>query len=88
METVKQIGLGFGVMSPPISKQLKQQGFKFNKEKIKGFENEVHAINTLRFGSNLLTDSIIDKIVPKLYKKIVAHVAKENKLVIGKPTKS
>lgn len=78
----RKIGLSFGVMSPKISVQLKEQKFYFNKEKIIIFEKEIDAINTLRFGGNLLTDSMVDKIIPKLYKKIVQHVAKENKLSV------
>lgn len=78
----RKIGLSFGVMSPKISVQLKEQKFSFNKEKIIIFEKEIDAINRLRFGSNLLTDSMVDKIIPKLYKKIVTHVAKENKLSV------
>ncbi len=84
MELTKKIGLGFGILCEPISKQLKKQGFKFNSEKIKDFEKQVDAINTLRFGSGVITDSMMDKIGPKLYKKIVDHVAKENKLVVKK----
>ncbi len=83
MEATKKIGLGFGVLSDPISKQLKKQGSKYNVEKVKGFEKQVDALLTLRF-SDLLTDSMMNKIVPKLYKKIVDHVAKENKLVVKK----
>jgi hypothetical protein len=82
MSENKKIGIGFGVLSDPISKQLKTQGFKFDAKKVKIFEDEMEAINVLRFGSNLLTDSMVDKIIPKLYKKIVAHVAKENKLSV------
>jgi len=78
----RKIGLGFGCLSEPIGKQLKAQGFKFDAKKVAVFEKEVDAVNQLRFGSNLLTDSMIDKIIPKLYKKIVQHVAKENKLSI------
>lgn len=82
MTESKQIGLGFGIMSDSISKQLKDQGFKFNAKKVKIFEQEVEAINRLRFGSNLLTDSMVNKIIPKLYKKIVSHVVKENSLTV------
>lgn len=82
MSENKKIGLSFGCLSEPISKQLKIQGFKFNEKNVTVFEKEVDAINQLRFGSNLLTDSMVDKIIPKLYKKIVAHVAKENGLSI------
>lgn len=80
----RQIGIHFGALADPLSKQLDSQGFKFNKNKIECFEAEIDAINTLRFGSGLLTDSMVDKMIPKLYKKIVAHVAKENKLQIKK----
>lgn len=81
----KQIGLSFGALSDRIGEQLRKQGFKFNEKKIASFENELNAIQTLRFGiSGLLTDSMVDKIVAKLYKKIVAHVANENKLKVLK----
>lgn len=83
MENTK-IGLAFGVLSDPISKQLTKQKFKFDPKKVKVFEKEADAVNQLRFGSNLLTDSMVDKIIPKLYKKIVQHVAKENKLTVLK----
>jgi hypothetical protein len=81
----KNIGISFGALSQPLSKQLKSQGFKFNPDKIKTFEKEIDAINQLRFGSNLLTDSMVDKLIQKLYKKIVSHVAKENKLKVVNP---
>jgi hypothetical protein len=76
------IGLGYGVLSDPINKQLDKQGFKYDKKKIAQFEQEREAINILRFGSGLLTDSMVDKIIPKLHRKIVAHVAKENGLSV------
>lgn len=76
----KSIGLSFGALSDPISKQLEKQGFNFTKKTVEVFEKEVDAINQLRFGSGLLTDSMVDKIIPKLYKKVVAHVCKINKL--------
>lgn len=72
------VGLSYGVMSDPLNKQLDKQGLKYDKKKISTFEAEREAINTLRFGSNLLTDSMVDKILPKLHKKIMAHVAKSN----------
>lgn len=72
----KQIGLGFVALSDPINVQLKKQGFKFDAKKVAVFEKEVDAINQLRFGSGLLTDSMVEKMIPKLYKKIVQHVAK------------
>lgn len=90
MEETKKVGLSFGIMSEPISKQLKTQGFKFNKETIKDFQEEINAINVLRFSeSDLLTDKMLDKIIPKLHKKIVQHVAKQNKLsVVKNPIKN
>lgn len=77
MET-RTIGLSYGVLSDPLSEQLDRQGLKYGKKQIAIFEAEREAINTLRFGSGLLTDGMIDKILPKLHKKIVAHVAKAN----------
>ncbi len=81
-EENKKIGLSFGVLSPSLRKQLKEQGFKYDSEIIRNFEQELDAVNRLRFGSGLLTDSMVDKIIPKLYKKIITHVAKKNKLRI------
>lgn len=78
----QNIGISFGVMSKPLSKQLTAQGFKFKPETVKLFQLEIDAVNRLRFGSELLTDSMIDKILPKLHKAIVKHVCKENKLTI------
>ena len=72
------VGLSYGVLSDPLDKQLEKQGLKYDKKKIAQFEAEREAVNTLRFGSGLLTDSMVDKILPKLHKKIIAHVAKAN----------
>lgn len=74
------VGLLYGIISEPISEQLKKQNLKFNPDKISEFEKEIEAINILRWGSGLLTDSMVDKILPKLHKKIIAHVAKANKM--------
>lgn len=74
---MKTVGISYGVMSNKINEQLDSQGFNYDLEKINSFEREREAINILRFGS-LLTDSMIDKILPKLHKKIVSHVAKKN----------
>lgn len=79
-----EIGIRYGVLSDPISKQLSDQGYKFDTKKVTQFQNELDAVNTLRFGSNLLTDSMVDKILPKLHKAIVAHVAKANGLAVLK----
>jgi hypothetical protein len=81
----QNVGLSYGVLSAPLSKQLDEQGLKYDPKKMEQFEIECDAINTLRFGSNLLTDSMVEKILPKLHKKIVAHVAKANgKAVVKK----
>ena len=72
------ISLAYGVMSDPINVQLDNSKYKYNAKKIAVFEKEREAINRLRFGSGLLTDSMVDKILPKLHKKIVAHVAEAN----------
>jgi len=72
------VELNYGIMSEPLYQQLDKQGLKYNKNKIAFFEAEREAINILEFGSGLLTDSMVDKILPKLHKKIIAHVAEAN----------
>lgn len=76
------IGISYGVLCESVSKQLNKQGFKYDKKKIQQFEKELDAIHTLRFGSGLITDSLFEKLLPKLHKKIVSHVAKENKMKV------
>lgn len=82
MTETKQIGLSFGCISPKLSAQLKSQKFKFDTKKMALFQKQVDAINMLRFG--LLTDTMTDHLVGKLYKQIVSHVAKVNKFTINK----
>lgn len=81
----RQIGISFGALSPKLSAQLRQQNFKFDKEKIKIYEMEIDALTRLRFGSGLLTDSMFDKLIKKLYNKIVSHVAARNGLKVNNP---
>jgi len=73
------VGIAYGVLSDPISKQLEVQGFKFNKKKIEQFEKELDALHVLQFGCGLITDNMYGKILEKLHKKIVSHVSKQNK---------
>jgi hypothetical protein len=80
----KLIALSYGVLSDPLKKQLDKQGLKYDKYKIAQFEADREAVNRLRFGSGLITDSMVDKILPKLHMKIIAHVAKVNGKAIVK----
>lgn len=82
MSTIN-VGLSYGVLSDPLDKQLDMQALRYDKNKIKQFEAEREAINTLRFGSCLLTDSMVDKILTKLHKKIISHVAIANKMKVN-----
>lgn len=80
----KSVGVSYGILSDQLSEQLNKQGFKYDNKKIEQFQSEIDAINTLRFGSGLLTDSMVDKMLPKLHKKIVAHVATKNGFKVNK----
>jgi len=77
------VGLSYGILSDPLNKQLDKQKLKYDKNKIAQFEVQRGAINTLRF-SGLLTDSMVDKILSKLHKKIIAHIAEANKQAVAK----
>lgn len=75
----KELKLGFGALLPKISTQLRKQGFKFDKEKVKLFEKCKESILYLMFNS-FLSDKQIDILFDKLRRKIVAHVKLKNKL--------
>lgn len=49
MEENKQFRIGFGALVPPIAKQLKEQGFKFDAEEVKHFEKLRESITYLKF---------------------------------------
>lgn len=80
---IKQVGLSYGIMAEELSKQLDKQELKYDQKKMKYFEKERQALQTLRFGSGILTDSMFDKLLAKLHKKVMQHVATANKLNIN-----
>ena len=73
------VGISYGILAESIGNQLKKQSLLFDKEKIDNYDKCKDAINELRM-SDLLTDGYVDKILQKLHKKIIAHVAKKNRL--------
>ena len=86
MEENKQFRIGFGALVPPIAKQLKEQGFKFDAEEVKHFEKLREIITYLQF-SDLINDSAREKALQKLFTKIRQHVMKKNKLkIVQKPS--
>ncbi len=73
--------LSFGALTESLHTQLDKQGFKYNKQIIDRCQQEREAILLLRIGgNNLLNDSMHEKIVSKLYRCIVTHVCKYNKI--------
>lgn len=80
MNTIKQkptLVMGFGIINETIAKQLKQQGFKFDKQKVKEFENIRNSINTLYF-ARFLTEKAKTKATSKLFVKLTEHIAIKN----------
>lgn len=75
----KTIGLHFGALADSISDQLTKQGFGFDKEQVEHFEKVSDALTMVSL-SDLIPDSVKEKANQKLYKKVVAHVCKHNKL--------
>lgn len=65
----KEFGIHFGALAEPISKQLKEQGFKFDAQQIRYFEKQVDAITRLRF-ADLIPDTVAAKAFNKVYKRI------------------
>jgi hypothetical protein len=84
MEPLK-LGIHYGVLSEPISDQIKNQGLICD-EKIFKFEKMMDSIQILRFG-DILTDSMYSKILTKFHKQLIRHVAKVNKYKINSISK-
>lgn len=78
-----QFGIQFSLFAPKFAEQITSQNLKFKEETVKEFQEQYEALMILRF-SDLLTDKIFNTIQAKLYKKIVAHVKKINKLIYSK----
>lgn len=74
----KEIGFCYGPLCDPLDKQCEKAGWKFAKERIAQFEKERQAMLTLRFGNRILTDSIYDKLLASLHRKLVSYIAKAN----------
>ena len=75
MESLK-IGIHYGLLADPISEQIKKQGFICD-EKISKFEKTFDSLQVIRF-SDLLTDTMYNKILTKFHKQLIRHVAKIN----------
>ena len=78
-QETQEFGIRFGAMAPRLSEQIENQGLKYKTEIILGFQKNIDSLLNLRF-SGILIDSVYGKLQEKLYKKIVAHVKKINKL--------
>lgn len=81
--STQTIGISYGAMSDTISDQLIKQGLSFNKETIENFEKCRDGLLRCRF-AGIIIDSQYDKILPKLHKKIMQHVAKSNNKKLNK----
>jgi hypothetical protein len=86
MSVVKTVGIHFGALSDPLAKQLTDQLLKFSPKEVKFFQQDMDALMTLRIRYSL-PESMTDKIMGKIHKKIVAHVAKAEKMNIVAHTK-
>ncbi len=71
----KNIGLSYGVLSIPLNAQLDEQNVTYDKPTMTRFETERVALNRLRFGSELITESMFRKLTAKLHKNVIKHVA-------------
>ena len=75
----KVIEIHFSFFAPKISEQLKNQGFLFNEQNVKEFEDAADSILDLNL-MGILNDTEKDKAIKKLYTMIKAHVKVKNKL--------
>ena len=77
---MKEIGIGMGALSGPITKQLSEQGYAFANERVgQRYDSLKHYLLMLVF-ADVVTDSQRSKIEQKLIKKIFAEeiVTKED----------
>ena len=75
----KHVKIGFGGLVEPLAKQLKEQELKYTEEDVEIFQECNDAIFTLHI-CDVLTYSEVEKARQKLYKQILAHIKKKNKL--------
>lgn len=73
MEENKQLRIGFGALVPPIAKQLKEQGLKFDAEEVKHFEKLRESIVYLQF-ADLINDKAREKAMQKLFNRIYFNI--------------
>lgn len=71
--------ISFNILSPSITKQLRTQGFKFDNDIAKEFDENKESLGDLSL-SDLLTDKQETSVRQKIFKRIEAHVKKQNKL--------
>lgn len=74
-----EFGIRFGALADPLLDQIKSQGLKYNKATVERLQTCMDSLMHLRF-NDLVTDSMHEKIMQKLYKKIVSHIKQQNKL--------
>lgn len=72
------IVITFGATSPTIGNQLREQGLKYDIEKIKLMQQMAFQISMLRIHS-ILSEEDSAKARDRLYGKICNHVKKANK---------
>lgn len=76
-----QIGIHFGALADEFALQLKKQGFKYDSKEMDRFQDLESSILKLSF-ADIVTDSQKEKLYQRLYRKIVSHVCKINKLKV------
>ena len=70
---MKEIGIGMGALSGPITKQLSEQGYAFANERVgQRYDRLKHSLLSLVF-AGVVTDSQRSKMEQKLIKKIFAE---------------
>ena len=77
------IKLSYSLLEPPLRLQIKKLGLKYDPKEMIYFEKDRKALYRLWY-SNLLTDSMLNTMLPKLHKKVMQHLAKANKFTLEK----
>lgn len=81
MNNTRDFSLSFGILSDPISKQIRDQGLKVSEDSSKLFKMISKGLEVMRFYLDV-PDKMYESLQKRAFNKVVQIVEKENKVKI------